>query len=159
MAATKINDYHKEVLCNQVAEFNTSPTQLAEWFQDKENAERYGFEPVSVSIPRIFQLIKKIDPNLIHEKRQAYLANFDDIPLSYKKMRVVELAKLYAAAKGMTAKQSILRDIHNEMGENIEKMRDVTNILILNTQERFDERLQRALDIGSHVIGQPTQPS
>lgn len=155
MAATKLTERHRDILCNQVAEFNNSPTKLAEWFQDKENAERYGFKPVSVSIPRIHQLIQKIDPDVIHEKRQAYLSNFEDIPLSYKKLRVLELSKLYVQAEGLTAKQSILRDIHTEMGENLEKMRDITNILVLNTQERFDERLQRALNIGSHVITKP----
>lgn len=160
MAATKINDHHKEILCSQVACYNDSPTKLASWFQDKENADRFGFKPVSVSIPRICQLIQKIDADDLAEKRQEYLALFDDTPLSHKKVRVVELSKLYHEAKGITVKQGILRDISNEMGESLDKMRgDITNILVLNTQERFDERLQRALDIGSHVIGQPAQRS
>lgn len=156
MAFKKLLARHKEVLYEQVAAFNNSPTTLSPWFADQENADRYGFEPIKIGVSRICQVIQRLDIEKIEEKRAEFLAHFNDTPLSFKKIRVMELSKLYDGAKSISAKQSILRDIHNEMGENLEKMRDITNILVLNTQERFDERLQRALDIGSHVIGQPT---
>ena len=153
MYKRKTTDRHLEVLRQQVAAYNDSPTGLVDWFQAQENADRFGFEPIKLCKQRIHQLIHEIEPEELVKLRKEFLGEFDDCPLSHKKMRVMELAKMYRKANNPIAQQSILRDIRGEMGEDLEKLRGDTNITIINSQERFNERLARAMDFGANVIG------
>ena len=179
MAALKLNARHKVVLAQQVAAYNDSPTLLAAWFQDEDNAILHKFDAVKMCQQRYFQLVKALDPKEIAELREQYLAEFNDCPLAHKKVRVMELSKMYDSIdrrglkKTVTVKgggteevecslieetqamQSILRDIKSEVGEDINRMQGDTNILIINqeqAQERANERCQKALTMGANVF-------
>ena len=122
MADIKLTERHKLVLLQRVAEFNLSQIRLSEMLADKESAEKYGYDPVVVTAQRVGQVIRAFPPELVAKERQKFLDDFGSLPLAHKKMRVIELSKLYSKTEITSEKQSILRDIKAEIGEDIEKL-------------------------------------
>ena len=172
MAEAKMTKAHNEYVAQQIATFNTSPTVISRELANTKQMEQYGLMPVSVTSQRIHAIIEKLSPEDTKERQQRFLADFSKIPLSHKKMRVRELVGMYSqATDGIMVKsvwvrdgkesrfetvecsdaevvqlrQSILKDISVEMGENLEKMRSNTNINItFKSPEEINGRINQA---------------
>jgi len=143
MAAKKLNDDHKVYICQRYASYQADATEIAEDLASLKIAEEHEFEAVDISHVRVHQIIKA-ESEKIADLRSSYLADFSELPLAFKKMRLMELVKMYnSIAKGALTKklignvevvcsdlettkqmQSILRDMKAEMGEDVEKLAD-----------------------------------
>ena len=139
MPEIKLRPEHRQFIVQQRAMFVLSNTVIAERLENEEYAEEFGFKPVKIHNSRISQILNHdTDPKEIQAKRQSWLADFDDTPLAHKKNRVQELVKLYedtAEADFSTDKSTgeyhckviqmgLLRQIKDEIGEDIDKLAD-----------------------------------
>lgn len=92
--------------------------QVFEELTDKDAFEKYGFEPAVLSVNYFYTYVKNIPPIDIETARVEWHANILEIPLANKKIRILELVKLFKRASSLTRKQSILRDLKAEAGED-----------------------------------------
>ena len=119
--------------------FVMSNTVIAQRLEDTAFAEKYGFNPVKIHDSRISQILnKETDPKEIKAYQQEWLSDFDDTPFAHKKPRVQELIKLYNEAETAnfatgktsgeyqrkTIQMGLLRQIKDEIGEDIDKLAD-----------------------------------
>ena len=128
---------HKLYLIQQIAQFNDSPSVLRENLSDIEICERHGFKPVEMSYSRIHTIMRGFDKELIASKRAQYLADFSDVPLAFKKNRLLELQKMFNElilhgvdyGKGvMRMKLEIINQISKETNENFDKLIEAINV-------------------------------
>lgn len=122
MAELIILHEHKEFLLNQVARCLVSATILKRLLENSATADEYGFQPISVSREAVYQQIEKLPADEITKRRKKFFDDFDDCPLAHKKNRVEALSRQYYNSEDNREKREILRQIKDEIGEDLDKI-------------------------------------
>ena len=137
--AKRLNAKHNLYILQQVANFRESRKEITAELADPEVAAQYGFEPIVITHQRVSQIILKLDPDKLREKRHEYLTDFSTVPLAHKKMRVMELISQYDKLELKDPKEgtntvqnnlaeivrlrlAVLKQIKDEIGEDLDKL-------------------------------------
>ncbi len=142
----KLKEPHLTFLRHQLSRLQIKPTELAERLNNPVYAEEHGFDLVKISYQAVQRYIKSIPKMEMAQLQAVYLTDFSDTPLANKKIRIIELIKIYLdiengkmtrtiKAKDGTDKEidltpaakaafkmSVLKQIHDEAGEDVDKM-------------------------------------
>ena len=142
----KIQDSHIAFMMRMLGTMSRRPFQIHEMLMSAEAGAEHGFEPIDdITQARVTEVLRELRQNRaaeIVELQTTYMADFSVLPLAYKKHRVEQLADMYASVDTMTKgfkgrkenaipltdekkvfiKRQLLRDIKDEIGEDIEKM-------------------------------------
>lgn len=169
----KLNDRHRQFILHCLASFDTSPSSITRRLNDREEADRFCFKPVKVSVQAVHQAARRMSTDEIAVARARFLVQYDDAPFAHKKMRVLELTRLYEGVDKLTKtlkmgdvmtevdissltktrmKCEILNQIRVEMGEDMDKIADAIrsikseNVLqVIFNSDAARERVEGAL--------------
>lgn len=157
MQHRKLNNLHRVFILQQAAAFEKSATAIQRKLSDPDAMHLYGFKPVHVSVQRVDYILRHLKPEDILMQREIYLKDYSNIPLAFKKIRILELVKMYeeiadVKMKGVLGMRlNILKQIREEIGEDVEKLIDairsvkpnsIINIIgDIGSEENLDKNL------------------
>ncbi len=142
----KLTAEHRTFLRHQLSRLQIKPTELAPRLNDPKYAEEHGFPLLKVCYQTVQAYIKTIPKFEMAQLQAAYLTDFSDTPLAWKKIRIIELIKIYLSidsggmvrkvkgkdgadveldltpAAKASMKITVLKQIKDEVGEDVDKM-------------------------------------
>ena len=155
---------HKAYILKQVASFNISAKAIAKELGNAEIAMIHGFKTVKkLSRQTVWAHIQIIDPIVIEKVQNAFLSDFSDIPLVYKKVRLKELSDMYMKLKDNKGKIdvitrrnmmiNILNQIRVHGGEEIDRLIDaLTNCGDTNVTNNYHIDISGRTDADKSTI-------
>ena len=181
-----IKPAHHRFLIECVARFITNPGELCTRLKSKKWGYKCGYDPIEIKPYELRKYLSHVDSKEVAIVRNNYLTDFSETPLAFKVERLKELTKLYKQADGLTKlirrpikqtdstikyeeqelklgesdrmdkKLAILRQIHDEMGEDAEKLADaIRNARVPELSMAYSDAF--AHEVGSILIEMAAQ--
>lgn len=122
----KINGKHHRFIKQQIASFQINQTEITKMLSDPKIAADNEFNPITVTRQAVQIAISQYDKAELGQMRAVYLTDYGDIPLAFRKERIKELVRMYNKLanqrKTITLRAGLLRQIKDEVGEDIDKL-------------------------------------
>ena len=151
----KLTAEHRTFLRHQLSRLEIKPTELAPRLNDPVYAEEHGFPLLKVCYQTVQAYIKTIPKMEMAQMQAVYLTDFSDTPLAFKKIRIIELVKIYLSIETMTRetpkgkivkltakaqaafKMDVLKQLKDEVGEDVDKMAEALRGISVSHQHNI----------------------